>query len=267
MQQAQRIWTAALGEMQLQMTKATFDTWLAGTEALEFDDSRLVVAVASHYTKEWLENRLQVTIERTLTGILGYPVCVAFLVTPAGSGGAPLVTKELEAGEVAVKFYEWDPMRRGFLMMPKYCEWFWQPLLGCVTYATYRFLRSLDKQNEGWGRWHFVKVDEIAATLDVNRQKITGVERKKKDGSGKYWQAGAFDGLQQAAVARVEILGHGKKNISYRISCLHELPLLVPQQVERLREELQIKHARFLQETSIEYEEWQQLEIPSLVRE
>ena len=164
---------------------------------------------------------------------------------------------------VAVKFYEFDPMKRGFLQMPKYCEWFWQPYLGCAAYATYRFLRSLHKQNEGWGSWHFVSVEEIAATVaDGNRQAITGVQRKKN--GRKYWQPGAFDRMSQAAIARVETLG-AKRNVSYKVSCLNSLPLLTPAQVETLPEILQLRHAQFLKESSIEYEEWKQLELPSLV--
>ena len=40
---AQDIWHATLGELQLQMTKATFDTWVRPTHALAYADGSLVV--------------------------------------------------------------------------------------------------------------------------------------------------------------------------------------------------------------------------------
>ncbi|HID65167.1 MAG TPA: hypothetical protein EYP49_20810 [Anaerolineae bacterium] len=287
--QTDRIWQAALGELKLQMTKATFDTWLANTHLTAADGNAFTIAVPNAFTRDWLENRLLTTIKRILVGIAGCPVEVHFVVRqdspqvvtaepaagpqPITLSTLPELHPELAEGSlveadhvsiVAVQFYEFDPMKRGFLQMPKYCEWFWQPYFGVVTYATYRFLRSLDRQNEGWGGWHFVKVERIAATLGVNRQKITGVQREK-DGR-KYWQPGAFDALSQAAIARVETLGKGKK-VSYKVSCLNSLPLLTPAQVETLPGILQEEHARFLKECSIEYEEWKQLELSTLVQE
>ena len=108
------------------------------------------------------------------------------------------------------------------------------------------------------------KVARVAATLDVNRQKITGVEREGGPG-GKYWQPGAFDRLEGAGIAKTERLGSGR-NISYRVSCLHNLPLLTPAQVEILPAILQESHAEFLRRASIEYQEWTQLELPTLVQ-
>ncbi len=74
------IWHATLGELQLQMTRATFDTWVRPTFAITFDNGTMVVGVHSPYAKEWLENRLHTTIQRTLTGILGQAVQVRYIV-------------------------------------------------------------------------------------------------------------------------------------------------------------------------------------------
>ncbi len=74
------IWHATLGELQLQMTRATFDTWVRPTFAIAFENGTMVVGVHSPYAKEWLENRLHTTIQRTLTGILGRSVEVRYIV-------------------------------------------------------------------------------------------------------------------------------------------------------------------------------------------
>ena len=77
---ANDIWHATLGELQLQMTKATFDTWVRPTHAINYDNGAMTVGVHSPYAKEWLENRLQTTIQRTLTGIVGRSVQVEYIV-------------------------------------------------------------------------------------------------------------------------------------------------------------------------------------------
>jgi chromosomal replication initiator protein len=77
---ANDIWHATLGELQLQMTRATFDTWVRPTHAITFLDGRMTVGVHSPYAKEWLENRLNTTIQRTVTGIVGKSVQVDYVV-------------------------------------------------------------------------------------------------------------------------------------------------------------------------------------------
>ncbi len=77
---AHRIWQAAQGKLQLQMTRATYDTWLKGTFAVSYEDGLLIVGTENPYAKEWLENRLLGTIKRTLAGILGHTVEIRFIV-------------------------------------------------------------------------------------------------------------------------------------------------------------------------------------------
>jgi chromosomal replication initiator protein len=82
---AHDIWHATLGELQLQMTRATFDTWVRPTRAIAFQDGSMLVGVHSPYAKEWLENRLNTTIQRTVTGIVGKSVEVRYVVKDAQS--------------------------------------------------------------------------------------------------------------------------------------------------------------------------------------
>ena len=64
--EARRIWTRSLEELKLQMTRATFDTWLRGSEVVEADDGCLTVAVRHAHAVDWLQNRLLPVIERTV---------------------------------------------------------------------------------------------------------------------------------------------------------------------------------------------------------
>ncbi len=68
------IWHATLDELQGQMTKATFDTWVRGSRAVSYADGIVIVEANNLYAKEWLENRLNTTIQRTVTGIVGQSV-------------------------------------------------------------------------------------------------------------------------------------------------------------------------------------------------
>jgi hypothetical protein len=84
-----RLWEQALGELEMQMTRATFNTWLkpvalAGwTPAGNGTPACATLNVPNGYVADWLENRLYVPIRRTLSGIAGEEVEVQFIVENA----------------------------------------------------------------------------------------------------------------------------------------------------------------------------------------
>ncbi len=77
---ADTAWTATLGELELQMTRATFNTWLKDARLLTNDDSEYVIGVRNDYARDWLDNRLKETINRTLSSIIGEPITTRFVV-------------------------------------------------------------------------------------------------------------------------------------------------------------------------------------------
>jgi chromosomal replication initiator protein len=77
---ASDIWQAALGELQLQMTRGTFNTWLKSTQVISYEDGVLIIGVENGYVKDWLSNRLLATIQRTVTNIAGHTIEVKFAV-------------------------------------------------------------------------------------------------------------------------------------------------------------------------------------------
>jgi len=77
----QRLWQATLGELELKMARATFDTWLRDTHSIGLEnEDTLVVGVKNGYAVEWLENRLYPVIKRTLTRLTGQDVEARFVV-------------------------------------------------------------------------------------------------------------------------------------------------------------------------------------------
>jgi len=75
------LWRAALTELQLQMTKATFNTWLIDSCVLAQVSTLtcLIISVRNRYAQEWLTHRLRSVIVRTLSSIAGYRVEVHFV--------------------------------------------------------------------------------------------------------------------------------------------------------------------------------------------
>jgi len=65
------IWDAVLQELRLELTRATFDTWLRPTRAVGREDGTLIVQVASEPARAWLESRLQKRVEQTLARVAG----------------------------------------------------------------------------------------------------------------------------------------------------------------------------------------------------
>jgi chromosomal replication initiator protein len=80
---AQEIWETALGELQLQVTKANYRTWLEKTTGLSFEDGRFVVGVPNTFVCEYLSRNQRSLIEKTLIGLTRPGIEVDFEVTPA----------------------------------------------------------------------------------------------------------------------------------------------------------------------------------------
>jgi chromosomal replication initiator protein len=74
----QKQWQATLGEVQLQMTRATFDTWLRGSQVVAFDEGTFTVYVRHAYAVDWLQNRLLPVIRRALRRQAGAEADVRF---------------------------------------------------------------------------------------------------------------------------------------------------------------------------------------------
>lgn len=73
-------WRATLGELELQMTKATFNTWLKDAILIEEHEGLYRIGVKNEYAKDWLSNRLDDTIRRTLAAVIGRDVRMEYIV-------------------------------------------------------------------------------------------------------------------------------------------------------------------------------------------
>ena len=77
---AKQVWRAALGELQVSLSPANYETWLRDTQLVDVDEQRFRIAVPNGFAKDWLETRYRSLISQTLARIVGYSVQVEFVV-------------------------------------------------------------------------------------------------------------------------------------------------------------------------------------------
>jgi chromosomal replication initiator protein len=73
-------WQAALGQLEMEMSKAAFDTWVSDAELLSYEDGSFVIGVQNAYARDWLHSRLSSKVTRLLTGMMNRTVEVRFVV-------------------------------------------------------------------------------------------------------------------------------------------------------------------------------------------
>jgi chromosomal replication initiator protein len=79
----QTLWETALGQLELQVTRPNFETWLRNTAGLSLEGEHLVVGVPSDFALEWLRSRLSSLIARTVSQLLGCQATISFQVLGA----------------------------------------------------------------------------------------------------------------------------------------------------------------------------------------
>lgn len=80
-----QIWQAALGDLELQLPKSEFNTWLRETTLVEVEHNQAIIGTPNIFAREVLEGRYHEPIRSTLSSLLGYPVDVQVVI---GAGSA-----------------------------------------------------------------------------------------------------------------------------------------------------------------------------------
>ncbi len=71
-----QVWRATLGELEISLSQATFETWFRRTALLRVDEasSTFTIGVSSGFAKDWIEERYRSLIAQTIAKIVGYSV-------------------------------------------------------------------------------------------------------------------------------------------------------------------------------------------------
>ena len=89
---ARESWRAVLGELELQLPKPTFDTWLKHTEGVGCDDLCFLVGAPTAFAVTWLERRMYDDIQKTVEKVTGLALEIRFQVNQSEPdvGSVPL---------------------------------------------------------------------------------------------------------------------------------------------------------------------------------
>jgi chromosomal replication initiator protein len=116
---AEQAWQSALGQLQMEMPKASFDTWVRDTQIASYDDGTFTVSVKNAYARDWLESRLSSTVTRLLMGMMNRSVDVLFVVRGSEKvGNNPIVTKGDEEEQIPDPYNHSTP--RSSAINPRY---------------------------------------------------------------------------------------------------------------------------------------------------
>ena len=83
-----KVWSAALGVLQLGLTKANFETWFKDTTVVSEEDDVFCIGVPNAFAREWLENKYRPQVRDALQHIVGRTVDVRFVTTASPRAAA-----------------------------------------------------------------------------------------------------------------------------------------------------------------------------------
>jgi hypothetical protein len=92
----QKAWQAAIANLEMDMSRAAFSTWVKPTHLVDFSDDTFVIGCMNSYGREWLENRLTTTLQRFLMGVMNREVKVRFVVCDQEIDDGDDLTQEVD---------------------------------------------------------------------------------------------------------------------------------------------------------------------------
>ncbi|MCH8063040.1 MAG: chromosomal replication initiator protein DnaA [Chloroflexi bacterium] len=101
--QPNQIWKAVLGELQLQVTRPSYETWLRDTTGISFADGEFVVGTPNAFVAEMLEQRMYSLISQVLERITTDKVDVRFQVLATTEATTPVETEGQASSDVGDK--------------------------------------------------------------------------------------------------------------------------------------------------------------------
>jgi chromosomal replication initiator protein len=107
-----QLWTAALGELQVGLSRAQYDTWFKETQVISEEDDVFLIGVPNAFAREWLENKFRPQVRSTLQHLRGRTVDVRFVTSGGGGGAAARVAVAAGPGATAAPATQPAPQER-----------------------------------------------------------------------------------------------------------------------------------------------------------
>lgn len=105
------LWQAVLADVQFNVSRANFATWFRNTRIISNKNGEVVVSVPNLFSKEWLSNKYQTILLKSLRDIDKNIRVVDFIVKPEGQPTQPVARKtpppqEIMADDSQMQFSE-----------------------------------------------------------------------------------------------------------------------------------------------------------------
>lgn len=80
MEHLEELWSKVLSEMEKQVSKPSFETWLKSTKLLSYKQDTLTIAAPNSFARDWLENHYVHQIASILHELTGKEAMISFIV-------------------------------------------------------------------------------------------------------------------------------------------------------------------------------------------
>jgi chromosomal replication initiator protein len=116
---AEQAWQSVLAQLQMEMPRASYDTWVRDTRPMAYENGVITIGVRNAYARDWLESRLAATVSRLLIGVLNSNVTVEFVVSQSGDA-EPHADSEAESSPASIEITPPEPRSRHVNLNPRY---------------------------------------------------------------------------------------------------------------------------------------------------
>jgi len=115
------LWQSVLAQMQFHISKANFATWFQNTEIISKDSEKIIISVPNAFSKEWLSNKYNKLILKTLHDIDDSIKELEFVIKPQSVKNTPVqVAIENEKPEDAQLKFEEFKINKETNLNPRY---------------------------------------------------------------------------------------------------------------------------------------------------
>ncbi|MCZ2128523.1 MAG: chromosomal replication initiator protein DnaA [Anaerolineales bacterium] len=114
---AEQAWQTVLTQLQMDMPRASYDTWVRDTRPLACENGVMTVRVRNAYARDWLDSRLAGTVNNLLLNTLDENVSVNFVVAQAEE---TVASADIETTPAPTEFSAPESKPRHFALNPRY---------------------------------------------------------------------------------------------------------------------------------------------------
>jgi chromosomal replication initiator protein len=113
---AEQAWQTVLAQLQMDMPRASYDTWVRDTRPVAYENGMLTVGVRNAYARDWLDSRLATTVNKLLIDTLNSKVSVKFIVSQEETAS----TSDMDAAPASIEITPPEPKPRHVTLNPRY---------------------------------------------------------------------------------------------------------------------------------------------------